>query len=313
MNKNTEEDSFDWALAQSFLAVFDAGTLLGAARRLQCSQPTVGRQIAALELSLGVPLFERTGKGLRPTQAAIALRESAIQMQSGAMALLRGVAKYQTNMKGRIRLTATQSVAHTVLAPVLAAMSRELPHVAVDVVVSNDTLNLIEREADIAIRMVRPAQGSLVAQKIGEVGVGVYAHSDYLARHGAPQNPADLCSHALITDDAKDTIVAGFARFGIELPLSRQVLRSDDLSFQWQAVRAGCGIGFIAHYVAQQDPGVVRLLPNLPIPPLPVWLVVHREVKGNARIRAVIDYLVQALPNAFAQGSGSLAPQALGS
>lgn len=302
MNTKSFEEGFDWALAQSFLAVFEAGSLLGAARRLHCSQPTVGRHVAALEASLGVALFERTGKGLRPTQAALALRESAQHMQSGAMALMRGVAALQASMSGRVRLTATQSVAHTVLAPALAAMAHALPTVAVDVVVSNSTLNLLERQADIAIRMVRPEQGSLVAQKIAEVGVGVYAHPDYLAQHGTPQTPEDLPLHALITDDANDTIVAGFARFGLHLPLDRQVLRSDDLSLQWQAVRAGCGIGFIAHYVAQTDPTVVRLFPQLPIPSLPVWLVVHREVKGNARIRAVVDYLAQALPVQFAKG-----------
>lgn len=302
MNKYSFEEGFDWALAQSFLAAFEAGSLLGASRRLHCSQPTVGRQIAALELALGLALFERTGKGLRPTQAAIALHESAQQMQSGAMALMRGVAKLQTSMNGRVRLTATQSVAHTVLAPALAEMALALPSVAVDVVVSNSTLNLLEREADIAIRMVYPEQGSLVAKKIAQAGVGIYAHPRYLAEHGTPQTPEELTTHALITDDTTDTIVAGFARFGLHLPLAQQVLRSDDLSLQWQAVRAGCGIGFIAHYVAQSDPDVVRLFPQLPIPPLPVWLVVHREVKGNARIRAVYDFLGPALARYFERG-----------
>ncbi|MDZ4238886.1 MAG: LysR substrate-binding domain-containing protein, partial [Hydrogenophaga sp.] len=163
-------------------------------------------------------------------------------------------------------------------------------------VASNAVSNLLRREADIAVRMVRPEQGALVAQRVGSVGIGVCAHRDYLRRRGTPAQPADLLQHDLVGNDRHDEIAQGFAAMGHSVPNERFVLRTDDLMAYWAAVRAGMGIGFVADYLIRQDPDVLPLLPQLRIPPLPVWLVVHSEIRGNAPIRAVYDVLAAELP-----------------
>ena len=290
---------FDWSLVQSFLAALDQGSLLGAARVLRASQPTLGRHIAELEAQLGVVLFERTGRGLLPTAAALRLAESARAMEAGAHQLARGAAGAEAGVGGTVRITASQPVACVLLPPVLARMRLALPEVQVELVASNEVANLLRREADIALRMVRPAQASLVARRIGSVALGAYAHRDYLRRQGTPRQPADLLRHALIGNDRNDDVLRGFAALGQPAERGHFALRTDDLLAHWQAVRAGLGIGFMAGYLARTDPDVVAVLPQLQLPQLPVWLTVHREIRTSRRIRAVYDFLAREVPGAL--------------
>jgi DNA-binding transcriptional LysR family regulator len=294
-----KSDEFDWRLVRSFLAALEHGSLLGAARALHASQPTIGRHIAELESQLGVVLFERTGRGLRPTDMAQLLAEGARAMEAGALQLARGASGAGEATAGTVRLSASQPVACFLLPGVLAQLRTALPQVQVELVSSNSVSNLLRREADIALRMVQPGQSSLIARRIGKVTLGTYAHRDYLRRRGVPREPADLLAHDLVGEDRSDDILRGFAAFGLPVTRERFVLRTDDLVASWQAVRAGVGIGFVADYVARTDPAVVPLLPGLKIPPLPMWLVVHREIRSNPRIRAVYDALAQAVPKAL--------------
>ena len=288
--------NFDWRLIRSFLAALDAGSLLGAAKALKTSQPTVGRHVAELESQLGVVLFERTGRGLQPTQVALSLADSARAMESGALQLARRLSSAQALIQGTVRITASQPVACHLLPSILARMREELPDIQVELVSSNEVSNLLRREADIAVRMVQPDQSTLIAKKLGQVGVGIYAHKKYVARYAAPQQPDDLLKHALIGFDADETMIRGFANYGQVLTKASFALRSDDLIVQWQALLAGCGIGFVADYMARSEPELVKLLPMVVIPPLPMWLAVHREIRSSKRIRAVYDYLAAALP-----------------
>jgi DNA-binding transcriptional LysR family regulator len=289
---------FDWSLVRSFLAVLDHGSLLGAARHLKMSQPTLGRHIAELESQLDVVLFERTGRGLVPTATALQLAEAARGMEAGALLLERTLSGVQTQSSGTVRITASVPVAVTLLPPLLATMRQSLPGIAVELVSSNQVSNLLRREADIAVRMVRPEQSSLIAKKIGEVGLGAYAHRSYLARCGPLRKTTDLLAHELIGSDADPAILQGFQAMGYPVTRDAFALRSDDFIVQWQAVRAGLGIGFCADYMARSEPDVVRVLPGLlKIPPLPMWLAVHREIRTSGRIRAVFDFLVEALPH----------------
>jgi DNA-binding transcriptional LysR family regulator len=179
-------------------------------------------------------------------------------------------------------------------------MRQALPDIQVELVSSNQVSNLLRREADIAVRMVRPDQGTLVARKIGDVVVGAYAHRSYLARHRPIRQPTDLLQHELIGNDADTSILRGFEAMGYAVGPEAFALRTDDFIVQWHAVRAGLGIGFVAEYMARTDPDVVRVLADaLPIPTLPVWLAVHREIRTNRRIRAVYDYLADGLPPAI--------------
>jgi DNA-binding transcriptional LysR family regulator len=291
--------TFDWSLVPSFLAALEHGSLMGAARALGASQPTLGRHIAALEAQLGTVLFERTGRGLQPTAAALRLGEAARSMQAGAEHLARSLAAGDAEQRGTVRLSASQPVASFLLPPILAQMRLALPQVQVELVSSNAVSNLLRREADIALRMVQPDQASLVARRVGRVTLGAYAHRDYLARRGVPRQPADLLHHDLIGGDRDEQVLQGLRQAGFDVGKEALVLRSDDLVAQWQALRAGLGVGFVSDYMAATDPQVTPLLPMLRIPPLPLWLVVHREIRSNRRIRTVFDFLAQALPRAL--------------
>ena len=290
---------FDWSLVQSFLAALDQGSLLGAARTLNASQPTIGRHVAELESQLGVVLFERTGRGLLPTEAALRLAGSARAMQAGADQLARSVSGAEAGVSGTVRITASQPVACMLLPPLLARMRLELPEVQVELVASNEVSNLLRREADIALRMVQPTQASLVARRIGKVTLGTYAHRDYLRRRGTPRQPPDLMQHDVVGNDRQGDIARGFAAMGFPVEREQFALRTDDLIAYWQVVRAGLGIGFVADYMARTEPDLVAVLPMLRLPELPIWLTVHREIRTNQRIRAVYDFLAAAVPDAL--------------
>jgi DNA-binding transcriptional LysR family regulator len=290
-------NTFDWRLIRSFLAALDQKSLMGAARVLRLSQPTVGRHIADLESQLDVVLFERTGRGLVPTATALRLADSARSMDAGAQQLARTLAGVQTQTRGTVRITASVPVATYLLPQLLAHMRQRLPDIQIELVSSNLVSNLLRRDADIALRMVRPDQGSLIAKKIGDVGLGAFAHRDYLSCHTTLRQPLDLLQHELIGSDTDTTILQGFAAMGYPATREMFALRSDDFVVQWQAIRAGLGIGFVANYMAHTDPDVQPVLADqLKIPPLPMWLAVHREIRTNRRIRAVFDYLAESLP-----------------
>ena len=282
---------FDWTLVRSFLAALEHGSLLAGARALGLSQPTLGRHIAELEAQLGVVLFERTGRGLLPTEAALGMADSARAMEAGALQLARRVSGAQSALQGTVRISASQTVACVLLPPVLARMRQALPEVQVELVSSDAVANLLRREADIALRMVAPRQASLIARRIGMVAVGAYAHRDYLRRRGTPRTPADLLHHDLVGEDRADSLIKGFAAAGTPVRREQFVLRTDDRIAYWGAVRAGMGIGFLSDILAKADPDLVPVLPGLRIPPLPLWLVVHREIRTNQRVRAVFEYL----------------------
>ncbi len=287
---------FNWQLVPSFLAAHEHGSLLGAARVLGLSQPTVGRHLALLEAQLGTPLFERTGRGLVATAAAQRLAQSARAMEAGAQSLLRSAHQSQTDLSGSVRLSVSQPVAWGLMPALLGRMRDAWPGIQIELVVSNAISDLLRREADIAVRMVRPAQGSLVARRVGQVNVVACAHRMYLQRRGTPLMPADLLDHELVGNDRVEDIRRGFAVMGYAVGPEQFSLRTDDLMAYWAAIRAGLGIGFVAAYLLREDADVMRVLPDLGIPPLPAWLVVHREIRSSRRIRTVYDFLARELP-----------------
>lgn len=287
---------FDWTLVRSFLAALEQGSLLGASRMIGSSQPTVGRHISELESQLGVVLFERTGRGLQPTDMAIRLADSARAMEAGALQLQRSVSGADAAVSGTVRITASQPVACVLLPPLLAKLQLLRPAIQIELIASNEVSNLLRREADIAIRMVQPDQSSLIAKRIGKVTLGVYAHRDYLQRRGSPQHASDLLGHTLIGSDRNEDILRGFAALGYPLTREHFAFRSDDFLACWQALRSGVGIGFVADYLARTDTNIVRLLPSLKITPVPMWLAVHREIRTSKRIRAVYDFLGTEIP-----------------
>ena len=297
---NTHLARFDWSLIRSFLAVLDAGSLMGAARHTGAQQPTLSRHIGELETQLGAPLFERTGRGVVPTATALAIADAARQMEDGAQTLARTLAGRRDASRGSVRITTSEVAATWLLPEVLAALAEQEPGIQVELVASNALSNLLRREADIAVRMVRPTQSTLIARKLADFPIVAAAHSDYLARAGTPRMPADLLQHRLIGYDRDETIVRGFNELGLPLTRDFFALRTDSQVSYGRLVAAGAGIGFVAAYNIVHWPGVQPLLPMLKISPLPCWLAVHREIRGSKVVRRVYDFLAEAIPRRLA-------------
>jgi DNA-binding transcriptional LysR family regulator len=186
------------------------------------------------------------------------------------------------------------------LPPLLARFRERETGIAIDIIASNAVSNLLRREADIAVRMVRPTQASLVARRVGEVRIGAYARKDYLLRRGVPSKPSDMIHHNLIGLDRDNSIIRALASFGYRIERDAFMIRSDDHLVLWQALCAGLGIGFAATWLAGREPSLERVLPDLPMATLPVWLAVHREIRSSARIRAIYDFLAAGIPPVLA-------------
>ena len=288
-------DDIDWNLIKSFVAVAETGSLSAAARKLSASQPTLGRHIGELEQALGVTLFRRGRRGYSLTEAGSTLfeRGKAVSEQASAFSLL-ALGSVEA-IEGTVRIAASEVVAAYVLPEMTARLGIEEPGIEVEIVASNQVENLLRRDADIAIRMVKPAQNELVARKVGDIPLCVCAASSYLDRAGRPLGPGDLASHALIGFDRSDEIIRGFTQFGIPVTRGSFRFRADNQIVLWEAVRAGNGIGLGQEPLADRDPLVEKLLPGLPLPVLPVWLAMHRDVRTSVRIRRVADFLHEEL------------------
>ncbi|RWE74328.1 MAG: LysR family transcriptional regulator, partial [Mesorhizobium sp.] len=219
---------FDWNLIKSFVAVAETGSLSGAARRLAASQPTLGRHIAELEAALGVTLFRRARRGYELTEAGSTLYERgrAVSAEANAFSLL-ALGSVEA-IEGTVRIAASEVVAAFVLPDMMARLGEEEPGIEVEIVASNQVENLLRRDADIAIRMVRPAQNELVARKVTDIPLCLCAASVYLDRRGRPEKPADLADHALVGFDRSDEIIRGFTSFGIPVGRSHFRFRTDN-------------------------------------------------------------------------------------
>ncbi|WP_369942281.1 LysR family transcriptional regulator [Xanthomonas medicagonis] len=286
------DNDIGWELYRSFLAVLEEGSLSAAARALGLTQPTVGRHVAALEKALAVPLFVRSQSGLAPTDAALALRGHAQAMRSIAASLQRAAGRHGEAVQGTVRISASEVIGAEVLPPVLAGLRRAHPQLRMELVLSNRVQDLLHREADVAVRMTRPDQDLLVTRRIGEVALGLYAHPDYLARHGTPQDLDALMQHALVGFDA-DTPFLRAARAG--LPRWRRdafALRADSDLAQLALIRAGCGIGFCQVPLAR---GLTPVLPQQVRLGLDTWITMHQDLRGSPPCSAVFAALVEAM------------------
>lgn len=286
---------FDWNLIKSFVAVAETGSLSAAARRLASSQPTIGRHVAELEQALDVTLFRRGRRGYLVTEAGAALFERGKAVSEQATAFSRLALGTVEAIEGTVRIAASEVVAACVLPEMLARLGEEEPGIEVEIVASNQVENLLRRDADIAIRMVEPAQQELIARKVTNIALSMCAAMAYLDRRGRPGNAADLAGHDLVGFDRNDDIVRGFSAMGLRLDRSAFRFRSDNQIVYWEAVRTGNGIGVAQAPLVAREPLVEALLPDLPLPVLPVWLAMHRDVRTSLRLRRVADFLYEDL------------------
>lgn len=281
--------SIAWEYYRSLLAVLKHGSLSGAARALGITQPTVGRHIAALEQELGVTLFTRSQLGLLPTEVALTLRPHAETMEHTA-ALMQRAASGQGQ-----GVAASEAVGVEVLPPILASLRERHPGLVIELVLSNKVQDLLRREADIAVRMLRPRQEQLVARKVGNITLGLHAHEAYLARHGMPQAWADLARHAVIGYDEASPFVrnAGAAFQG--LTREQFAWRCDSDLAHMALIRAGAGIGVCQTGLAARNPALRRVLPQAFALPMETWVTMHEDLRGSLRCRATFDALAEGL------------------
>ncbi len=285
----------DWTLLRAFLATIDTGSLSAAAIRIGATQPTLSRQIKELETIIGTPLFRRSVKGLEPTEAGLSLIDDARDMGRAAEALaLKAQGKAET-LSGTVRLTASVVVSNLILPPIIAQLRAAEPLIQIEIVASDASQNLLRRDADIALRMFDPTQNALIARKLGDTPLGLYAAQSYIARKGRPQAMRDILDHDVIGFDRADDILKGYAARGFPVTRNQFPVRTDDQMVCWHLLLAGAGIGFAQCLLADAQPELERIDIGMNLPALPVWLVMHEEVRSNARIRRVADFLTVSL------------------
>lgn len=289
---STSEPSWDLYLA--FLAVMRGGSLSAASRALKVAQPTVRRQIEALEEQLGIVLFTRAPNGLVPTDLARATLPHAESMEASARALVRSVSGPAGEERGTVRVTTSEIVGAEVMPPILVALSRAHPHVQIELVLSNRNEDLLRRDADVAVRMVAPTQASLVAKRACTIPLGLFASASYLERHPAPARLEQLRGHVLIGSDRGRGITDALAAAGLALTPRDFALRTDSDLAALAALRAGLGIGVCQLPIAARSPDLRRVLPSLAFE-LEAWVVMHEDLRHVRRVRAVFDHLVAHL------------------
>ncbi len=285
--------SFDWNLARAFLATVEEGSLSAAARVLGLTQPTLGRQVAALEAELNVVLFERIGRSLVLTQSGLDLLDHVRGMREAANRVSLVASGQSQRVAGKVRITATDVMSAHVLPLVLSQLRVLAPMVEIDIVAANDIRDLQLREADIAVRHVRPEQPELFAKLATEASAHFYASKDYLERRGRPASFHAMKDHDFIGFGDNDRLIALLAGHGLDLGAENFKIGSESGVVAWELARHGFGIVVMSDDIARAAPEMERLLPEMDPIVFPIWLVVHRELATSRRIRLVFDLLVE--------------------
>jgi DNA-binding transcriptional LysR family regulator len=281
----------DWHLFRAFLAVVREGSLSSAARTLGTTQPTMGRQVAALEAALGVNLFTRSLDGLSPTEAGLRLIPSVEAMAAAAEAAQRSASGEVDEERGTVRVTASDVVGGHVLPSILADFHVRHSGISVELALSNRNEDLLRGDADIAVRMARPTQGALIAKRIGRIDVGLYAQRGYLKARKIPGRLEDLRHHSLIGYDRDPAYALMIEKMGASITRDMFAFRSDSELAQLAALRAGFGIGASQIGIARMDKHLVPVLHAEFIYSMDVWLAMHRDLRSSRRIRLVFDHL----------------------
>jgi DNA-binding transcriptional LysR family regulator len=286
---------FDWNRARAFLVTAEEGSLSAASRALNIAQPTLGRQIKALEVELGIALFERCGRGLEITPSGKELLEHARDMGDAANKLSLVSSSKSESLEGNIAITATEMMAVFILPPLIQKLRKLEPGISIELISSNHASDLIRREADIAIRNFRPTQPDLIAKKIKNLNYHLYATPEYLASIGNPKTAKALSQAEFIGFNRSSHLIEILNDKGFTISDRNFSVKSENMSSNWALVKQGLGLGGMQEDIGDADPLVERALPNFSRPKTELWLVAHRELKVNKRIRMVFDFLASEL------------------
>lgn len=287
--------SFDWNRARAFLVTAEEGSLSAAARALGLAQPTLGRQVEALQEELGVTLFERAGRGMQMTPAGHAMIEHARAMGEAAGRLSNVAFGQNDTMEGPVTISASDAYAGLLLPPIIEKMTEAEPRITVNVVVSNTASDLLRREADIAIRNFRPEEPDLIARKIRDAEARMFASPDYAASLGPIQSKDDFAKARFVGLDRTGQFLGMLQQMGYPISEANVPVHTENFLVMWALVKRGMGIGMIDSVIGDADPGVVRLWEDEPTLGFPIWLVAHRDLHQNRRLRFVWDFLADAL------------------
>jgi len=289
--------AFDWNQARAFLATVEEGSLSAAARALGQTQPTLSRQVAQLEQELDVILFQRVGRSVIPTEAALELLDQFRAMRDAAAGISLAASGRSQTIKGRVSITATNFMATYVLPPVMKQLRDIAPQIEVEIIASNEVQNLLRREADIAIRHARPEQPELIAKLVNETSANLFATAEFLAQSGNPKKLSDLKHLDFIGFEHPDRLLPILHERGVPVTRRNFKLVSASGSVILALVREGLGIGLMSKEMAEKEPGLIHVIPSFEPIPIPVWLTTHHELHSNRRIRLVFDLLSTALSN----------------
>lgn len=291
----------DWNDLKYFLACWRAGSLAGAGRLLKVDQTTVGRRLTAFEEALTTRLFERTSDGFVLTPAGESLLETAQAVEQGMIDLERRASGQDARLSGVVRLATSETLAAIFLARLLASLHEEHPDIALELVTGNPSLNLLKREADVALRAgARPTQLSLIARRLGTVPWRLYAGEAYRRTHPTgPQGPLD--GHEVIAYIEEMAQIPAARWLADHEAGARVVMHANSILTAQQACQGGWGVACLPTFVGDGSATLVRLMDE-PVWSAEIWLVVHPDLARNARVRAVIDHVVRAVDTAGVLG-----------
>lgn len=296
---NWKAVGFDWNQARAFLATAEEGSLSAAAKALGLTQPTLGRQVAALEDELGVMLFDRSGRSLSLTPSGLELLEHVRAMRDAANLVSLTASGQSQVIEGQVSLTATPVLATYHLPAILKRLRDEAPGIMIEIIASNEVHDLTRREADIAIRHARPEQPDLIAKLVGKTSAHLYASKAYLDKYGRPEKPEDLADADFIGFGHPERQVPMLNAMGIPLTTDNIKINTISGTVILELLRHGLGISFLTKDAETLVPDLEPVLPDLDPIPVPIWLVTHRELHTSRRIRLVFDHLAEAISKHF--------------
>jgi DNA-binding transcriptional LysR family regulator len=283
----------DWDNARIFLAIYRVGTLRGAAEQLKIDQATVGRRLAAMEQSLDARLFLRTSSGYVATPAGEIAVNAIERMEQGAEQLLRQTQGIDERLSGVVRLAATDSAARHFLIDALQKLHAKHPDIRVVLTTSAEVSNLTRREADLAVRSLRPTSPDLISRHLKRLETALYASKSYLKRRGMPQPGNALDGHDVVIYQRTLLPRHSTALAGESIANARVVMEFSSGLMLMEGVRAGLGLGELPTYLGDAQPQLQRIWPERS-EPYDMWLVLHSDLNRTARVRAVADAVIAA-------------------
>jgi DNA-binding transcriptional LysR family regulator len=278
----------DWEDIRHFLAVAQSGTLSGAARSLKVDHATVSRRLAAFEAALDVRLIDRLPRSCRLTAIGRQVFERATEMEAGAHGIARLAKAAHVPLVGRVTLSAAPVLVAPLLAGHLARFHDEYPDILLSLSAQGQQVSLSRREADIAVRLVRPDEAGSVTRKVGTMAFGLYAHRSYVHRN-VPERWQFIAFDQSFADMPQQQWLLGVAG---DRPV---VCELNYISEHLIAVRAGVGVAGLPCFLGERDPDLVRIEDDVPSFTRDIWLVVHRDLRNTPPMRAVMDFVSQVI------------------